>query len=136
MNYFDAGGKSDIVTLERSKVILAPLAVGTYNAIRIPKFAFVKDVWLDVLTACTTAGTIACTVGFAGNGETADVDYFMVNADTAIASTGLVRASQAATPFEGKRFTAANGIVTVTVGAGGALTAGKIQLFCEYATLH
>jgi len=135
-DYFAPGGFADNIYTVRSKVITAPLAVGTYNLIQIPKFAFILDVWLETQVVCVPGTALATTVGFLGNGETADPDYFMVNADTATGSLGMARATQSATPFEGKRFMDASGAVTLTLGAGGNLTAGKMQAFMQYVILH
>lgn len=62
----------------------------TYAVVKVPKKAFVVGVWLEIITAFddqTTDGTI--TVGFSGNGETADPDYFMDNTAAAPLVTGM-----------------------------------------------
>lgn len=135
-DFLAAGGKSDLPFMARSKTIIAPLAVGTYNCIRVPKNAFVSEVYLETQTACTAGTALDVSVGFSGNGETADTDFFMTKNDTNVDGVGMARATQAAIHFEGKRFTDASGMITLTLGTGSNLTAGQLKLYIEYFMLN
>lgn len=135
-DFYDAGGYSDERRIARSKPILAPLAAGTYGVIRLPKHAFIHDVYVDIIDACETDGEMAVTVGLRGNGEAADDDALLVNAAIVPGITGMARSIFAVDSFGGKRFSTANGAVTLTIGADSALTAGKLQVFCEYSIIH
>jgi hypothetical protein len=67
---------ADNMRLARSKNLVT-LADGTYNLIRIPKYAFVDQIWFYVSQAYAGGAAGSATLGFVGNGETADPDGFM-----------------------------------------------------------
>ena len=132
-DFYLPGGGSDNFRLVRSKHIVAPLVAGTYGVIRIPKFAFVRNVWVLVGTVVT--GTIVeNTIGFNGNGETADTDFFFAASDALGLDAGVQSSDGGTMPFSGKWFNNASGSITIT--AADAWTAGKIIVFAEYSVLH
>jgi hypothetical protein len=93
------------------------------------------DVWLWISTAYV-AGAPSITIGFTGNGETADVDGFMANSIAMPQQTGMKRASMGSAPWgNGKYFNAASGVLTVTVAAGSATTEGTFIVFCAYSVV-
>ncbi len=132
-DFYLPGGGSDNFRLVRSKHIVAPLVAGTYGVIRIPKFAFVRNVW--VLTDNAVTGTtVDNTIGFEGNGETADTNFFFETADAVGLDIGVKSAGGGTMPFRGKWFNTASGSITIT--AADAWTAGKIIVFAEFSVLH
>jgi len=134
-DYYDNGGNTEDFKLVRSKKVSGAVAVGTHSVVRIPKGAFLKDVWLETTETLVPGTALALTVGFTGNKETADADYFLINADVGAGAVGIYRASQAATPFEGKRFLDSSGTITLTLGSGSNLTAGAFRVLAEYSIL-
>jgi hypothetical protein len=117
----------------RSKKLITP-ADGTYNVIRIPRFGFVKNVWVKVITAFS-AGNSFLTVGWSGNKEVASPAGFMTTDVTVPTSEGLkmmLDMSLASAP--GKWFDAASGAVTITTDDAGG-TAGTIFVFVDYAVI-
>lgn len=126
---------ADNMRLAKSRSVISP-ADGTYNLIRIPKFAFVTDVWLLVGTAANVAPT-TCTVGWQGNGETAQTAGFISTDIADAAVTGLKRAMKdTLVSFPGKYFSAASGAITFTYAAGSATTKGIYWVFAQYIVVH
>jgi hypothetical protein len=124
---------SDNIRLAKSKRLIAP-ADATYNIIRIPQFAFVKQVWLWISTAYA-GGAPVVTIGFMGNGEVADVDGFMTNIECDPSITG-VKTSLGGTAVwaDGKYFDSAGGAITYTTTLG--TTAGTVTVFADYTVVH
>lgn len=126
---------ADNYRLAKSKLVISP-SDGTYNIIRLPKYAFVKDVWLQVITAADVTPT-TCTVGWLGNGETAVTNGFITTEVAKPIKTGLKRAqSDSLVTFEGKYFSGASGVITFTYAAGAATTLGIYRIFCAYTVIH
>lgn len=124
---------ADNYRLARSGSIIEPEAA-TYNLIRLPQYAFVNDVWL-LVTVAGSSDTV--DVGFIGNGEVADPDYFLDRAYTLVDSSGIgmYRATQdTTTNFAGKWFSDASGVVTLTVGT--TQSTGNFIVFVEYTVIH
>lgn len=117
--------KADNRVLERSRLLVTP-ADDTYNVIKVPRFAFVVNVYLHVQTAFGALGSV--TVGFAGNGETANATYFLDAALADATDAGMRQADIA------KYFPTAAGMITVTTVAGGG--AGKLLVFADYCVIH
>lgn len=124
---------SDNIRLAKGKKMAAP-ADATYNLIRIPRFAFLKQVWLWISTAYA-GGAPVVTIGFIGNGESADVDAFMTNVESDPTLTG-VKTSLLGTALwaDGKYFDSAAGAITYTTVKG--TTAGTVMVFADYAVIH
>lgn len=118
---------ADNIRLYRSHVLQGAVSADTYQLIRIPHKGFVTDVWLWVETACSS---IDISVGWEGNGETAQTAGFMSQDITDVLNTGLKRAQHnTLVAFEGKYFNNSGGVVTLTVGT--TLTAGKMTVFAQ-----
>ena len=108
----------------------------TYDIIRIPKWGFVQDVWLEITTAYI-AGTPSITIGWKGNGETAQTAGFMSNDIAKPLELGVKRAQKDnLLSFPGKYFGAGSGAVTVTIAAGGATTEGNFRVFVGYSVIQ
>lgn len=121
---------SDNTYLARSETLITP-AAGTYNLIRLPENAFVEDVWLEVVTADATE---TCTVGFIGNGETADPDGFIDATLGVLTAIGMIRASDDAQPgSKGKWFNAGSGMITATPSAD--WDTGVVRVFVKYSII-
>jgi len=117
----------------RSKKLATP-ADATYNIIRIPRYGFVKNVWVKITTAFTAAGSVL-TVGWTGNKEVAAPAGFMTSDVTVPTATGLkmmLDVSLASAP--GKWFDASSGAITVTTDDN-AGTAGTFIVFVDYAVI-
>lgn len=111
---------------------IAPTATGEVELFRVPKNAFVEDLWLEIVTADAGATVI---VGFKGNGEVADTDAF-IDATLGVADVAtMIRATDDAQPAsKGKWFSAASGIVTAEVG--GALAPTLVfRVFAKYSII-
>jgi hypothetical protein len=124
---------ADNFRFEASKLMLAP-ADETYNLIRIPRFAFIHDVWLQIVTAFTVNASI--TIGWAGNSETALTNGFITEDIADPTHVGFKRAfNTALTTFPGKWFDTASGVVTATVlDVDGAV--GDFRVFIQFSVIH
>ncbi len=118
---------TDIARLAKS-IRVEDWSADTYSVIRLPKYAFVTDVWALVQTGFSTSDIY---IGWTGNNETAVTNGFITSAALDATVTGLKRAiHDTAVTFPGKWFNAAGGGVTVTFGT--TATAGKMYIFCQY----
>jgi hypothetical protein len=123
---------SDNTRLAKGKTMIAP-ADGTYNLVALPRFAFVKTVWLWVVSAYA-GGAPVVTIGFIGNGEVADADAFMTNVETDPTFVGMKNSLHgSATWADGKYFNDASGAITLTTTLG--TTAGNLVVFVDYAVV-
>ena len=121
--------------LAMSKLFITP-DDSTYDIIRVPHWAFISNVWLEVTTAYI-AGTPSITIGWKGNKETAVPAGFVSNDIAKPKELGLkIAQKDALTAFPGKYFNDGSGAVTVTIAAGGATTEGSFRVFCEYAVIQ
>lgn len=103
----------------------------SYAVVKVPKKAFVVGVWLEIITAFddkTTDGTI--TVGFSGNGETADPDYFMDNTAAAPLVVGMKEVTK------GKWFGDASGLITLTVADNDSTVDPIVRVWVLYSVIH
>ena len=127
---------ADNYRLARSQTLLE-LADGTYNIIRIPHFAFVDEVWLSITQAYAGGSSGAVTVGFVGNGETADPDGFMDATQAGGRATGMKIMSEDAQPgSKGKWFSTAGGLLTITLAKGDDTTLLIATVFMRFSVLH
>jgi hypothetical protein len=127
---FYAGKLSDNTYFAASKV-LTNKSDGTYNLIRLPKYAFVTNVWLNVTTVFA-GGIPAMTVGWIGNGAVADANGFMTDTEAAPTVAGLKAATSLA-GFVGKYFSGGTGAITCTIS--GTPTSGICQFFVQYGII-
>jgi len=125
MTNFFGHYKADNRVLERSRLLATP-ANDTYNVIKVPRYAFVLNVYLYVQTAFGALGSV--TVGFTGNGEVANATYFLDAALANATDAGMRQADIA------KYFPNAAGMITVTTVAGGG--AGTLLVFADYCVIH
>jgi hypothetical protein len=122
---------ADNYRIGKSKTILTP-AAETYWVYKIPRYSLVTDVWLYVPTA---GSTDTVSVGWAGNGETAQAAGFMSTGIANVMATGMKRAQHdTLVAFEGKWFDDAGGLLTMTVGT--TQTTGEFHLFVTYTVIH
>ena len=122
---------ADNVGFEKSRTILTP-AAATYNVIRIPKNAFVTDVWLLVTTA-GSSNTVS--VGWIGNGEAAVPTGFLSVDIADVMTAGLKRSTKdTLVNFTGKYFSAAGGAITVTVGT--TQSTGLFHVFVQFHVIY
>ena len=122
---------ADNLRFVMSKRLHDPTAA-THKMITFPRFSFVTDVWLWVEEAGSDTGV---TVGWSGNGETAQAAGFMSASLCDVGNTGLKRAtSDNLQGTDGKYFNAAGGCLTCTVAV--THTTGKYWLFANYIIIH
>ena len=115
--------------MRSGKVTLS--ADDSYAVVKVPKKAFVVGVWLEIITAFddkTTDGTI--TVGFSGNGETADPDYFIDNTAAAPLVVGMKEVTK------GKWFGDASGLITLTVADNDSTVDPIVRVWVLYSVIH
>lgn len=125
---------ADNYRLARSKSLVTP-ADDTYNLIRIPKFSFISSVWLFISSAYSLS-TATLTVGWAGNGETAQPAGFMSSDISKPNEVGLKKAMRdTLVAYEGKYFSDAGGMITLTTDDNGG-TAGTCMILVQYCVLH
>ena len=111
---------------------IRPSVTGEVDLFRVPKNAFVEELWLQIVTA--DAGT-TITVGFEGNGAAADPDGF-IDATLGVGDdVAIIKATDDAQPAsKGKWFNTASGIITATVG--GALAPTLVfRVFAKYSII-
>ena len=129
INVLSSRSADNFRMMRSGKITLS--ADDTYQVIKLPKKAFVVGVWLEILTAFddqTTDGTI--TVGFSGNGETADADYFMDNTAAAPLVTGMKEVTK------GKWFGTSSGLITVTANDNDSTVDPVIRVWVLYSVIH
>jgi hypothetical protein len=115
---------------------LYELADDTYNLCRIPKFAFVDNVWLYISQAYAGGASGAATIGFVGNGETADPDGFMDAAACGARAAGMKQMIDDGQPGSlGKWFSTASGLLTITLSKGTDTTLLIATVFMRYSVL-
>lgn len=122
---------SDIQWTSASKLIAEP-AAGTHDAVRLPARCFVKSVRIVKSVAFPADGEI--TVGFSGNGETADPDAFLVSTVADPDALGSVSSEMGAALNAGGKYFSRKGCITVTTVTGTG-TAGTFQVFVDYVQL-
>lgn len=126
-----AGGEA--MRVVKSKVV--DLVADTGNVISlipIPAKAFIHSVQFEITEAIDDGGTDATMdIGFTGNGETADPDYFHTDADATQATIGIYNADT----FQSKYFGTSKGMIT-TSPVKGQSTTGKYRVFVTYTVIH
>ena len=123
---------SDKFRLEASKLMLAP-ADATYNLIKIPKYSFVTDVWIQIVSVSTLLASIE--VGWLGNGEVAVTNGFITNDISDPTVLGMKRAFNTnLTTFPGKYFGSAAGAITATVADNNGAV-GNFRVFVQFAVI-
>jgi hypothetical protein len=125
--------QADNIRLAASRLMIAP-SDATYNLIRLPKFAFVTNVWVQIVTAFTLDASIE--VGWAGNGETAVVDGFITDDLSDPTVVGVKSGFNATTrTFPAKYFSAAGGVITATV-ADNSGAVNNFRVFAQYSVIY
>ena len=132
---FNSVMAADNFRLARSKNLVS-LADGTYNIIQLPRYSFVRDVWLYISTAYAGGDGVA-TVGFTGNGETADDDAFINGFWADATATGLKKMTAGYGAWSsGKWFNTASGQITISLDDQAATTLMIGVVFVEYTVIH
>lgn len=117
---------SDAYRLASSKTVVNP-ASATYNLIKIPRYAFVTDVWAEVVTLDASSVT---TLGWIGNSTTASADGFMDATVFDDDGAGVKRA----TAFLGKYFADGSGALTAAVTYGGGTLVFRVYI--QFTVMH
>ena len=114
--------RADNFRLAKSLLIDSPVN-GRLELIRIPHKAFVEVFIQKEVVA--SAGTL--TVGFLGNREAEDVDFFLDNTEVDGAHLGIVAST------DHKYFKAGSGAITVTSGGN---FDGSFYVLARYTIIH
>jgi hypothetical protein len=130
---FYSNAASDNFRLLKSKPMVGgAVTAGTWGLLRIPKWAFISGVWVQVITACDVTDI---SIGWIGNKETGVPAGFM---SSSIVNAGVVGYKTALTDTllssGQKYFHAGTGAVTATFGTN--LTTGKFIVFCQYSVIR
>ena len=137
MTDFISTAMSETSILARSKRLYNK-ASAVYNITRIPRYAFVSEIYVRVDTAMSggTANSGSLLVGFSGNKETADPDGFIDSvADVEVA--GMYKMSWDGCPFsQGKWFNDGSGMLTITIDTGDHTTLMDAYIFTQYSVLY
>ena len=123
---------SDVNWTVASKLIASP-ADGAHDVCWIPPRTFVKSVSI-VKTTAYAAATATITIGFKGNGETADPDAFLISSVIDPDALGSVKSEMGAALNAGGKYFSQKGCITVTCDDDGG-AAGTFQIFVEYAQI-
>lgn len=109
----------------------AAIAAGTDSvmALQVPRKAFVKDMWLEVITGYTALSTGTITIGKTGDATTDDADHFTDTDDIDCTSVGLHRVPIASS---GHYFESGPGGITLTFNKGDSAADCEVRLFVEY----
>ena len=125
---------ADNIRLARSVILIDP-DDDSYSLIQVPQYGFVIDVWLHKTLAATAAGALV-SVGFEGNGETADTDAFIDVTLGDASVLGVVRAIHDGQPgSRGKWFDDAGGSITLTCDDDGG-TGGTFMVMALFVVIH
>lgn len=119
--------QADNFRLCRSRLFQAP-ADDIYNVIRVPRKSYVTDVGILISTAYAEAGA-TITVGYIGNSDTADPDYFLLSATIDPDALGWTVA------VKPMYFDDAGGSITVTVDDDGG-AAGTFMIFAKHTLIY
>ena len=126
---------SDNIRVVRSLALLdAPSE--TYHLVRVPEHALITDIIVQLISPFGTTSTV--TVGFIGNGETADPDAFMLSVDIDPDGTILTRSLAGSTGINrgGKWFDVDRGVITLTLVQGNAPSTASLRIFVEYKVVY
>ena len=135
MSDFYTHAFSDNIRLARSKPLIA-VDDGTYNLIRIPRYAFVKNLYV-LVTKAYVGTTQDITVGFIGNGETANPGGFIASGVVDLTEIGATAAIKGTAAWaDGKYFSDGTGAITITVSNGDASTKGTLLALADYSVIH
>lgn len=125
--------QSDLRWIRASAVITTPVD-GTHVVCPIPKNTLVTNIILVKTTGATVAGALV-SIGFQGNGQTADTSFFMSSAVANPTNVGAVSIHQGSAPGAGGKYFTTAGAITVTTDDFGGTTSGTFQVFVEYTQI-
>lgn len=127
---------ADNFRLARSKTLYEK-ADGTYALINIPKYAFITTLWVNITQAMAGGSGGSATIGFTGNGESADPDGFLDATAVGSTATGVKCSLSDTQPGSlGKWFNSASGQLTITIVNGTHTTLMIGHVFMSYTVLH
>lgn len=124
--------QSDLRWVRASMQIAAP-ADGTHVVCPIPKNTLVTNIIINKTVGFTSPGA-TFNIGFTGNGETADTDFFMSSVTANPTAVGLASIHQGGLTGSGGKYFTTAGAITVTTDDNGG-TAGTFQVFVEYTQI-
>jgi len=121
---------ADNYKLAMSGLFNVPTISSTYNIIRIPHWAFVYDVFFEVETL--DGGGALIEIGFVGNGDTADPNYFFTTTEGVLSAAGILTGVSTG---RAKYFSDASGVITLTTNAT-AVTTAQYRVFVGYSVIQ
>ena len=121
---------ADNTRFMRSHTFAAP-ASATYNVFNVPRYSFVRNVYLYISEVLPGTGTIS--IGFAGyqaESPAYDVDYFMTTTTADAYSTTGFKIGGVCKWFD-------SGSATITVTVAQSTTAdGTFIIYADYTIIH
>jgi hypothetical protein len=134
MDYY-ANASTDNFRLARSKFIEAP-EDGTYGVIRLPRNAFLVDVYFDLLAPFNTGSTAEVTIGMRGNGLPDNPDGVMDSSLIDATAAAWYRASSGTSATsEGYWYNTQGGDITITISRGDATNNMYGVVLAQYSVL-
>ena len=130
---------SDVIRFAKSRPVMVSTSFTNLTAdlIRVPKYAFVTGLRV-LITTPLSGGTPSLTIGYSGNGATADTEGFMISdvVDPETAGMKNMKDGVIATApgSQGKYFSGGAGVVTATLS--GTPTAGVFYVFVDYRVIY
>lgn len=133
---FFSHAAADNLRLARSRVIESP-DDDTYGLIRMPRYAFLLNAWVKLITPYSSGSSGAMNIGIEGNGASADVDAILTDSEINSEVAGFVSMANggAAAAAEGYWFDTASGSITGTFSLGDSSTNCKLIVFAQYTIL-
>ncbi len=136
MSDYFSHAAADNLRLVRSKTVVDP-ADGTFGLIRIPRYAFLLNAWVNLITPYSAASTGAITIGIVGNNAAADVDAVLLDADIDSEAAGFTSMLNggAAAAAHGYWFNDGSGGITGTFSIGDSSNNCALIAFAQYTIL-
>ena len=131
--YIMATAFSDSGRFVKGKKVVATTADETVAVIAIPRKAFVERVYVEIITPYDSdATTHEFDVGFEGNGESADPNFFGAKATVVPTAAGMKVLDVP------KYFENAGGVITVSTVDGDSDTNPNVayRVFVDYEIIH
>ena len=112
-----------------------------YAILRLPKKALLTGLWIEIVTASTvpvtgTPDAQTIKVGFTGNGESADDDFFAQLTAGATPATLDSKVTGVTDLTKLKWFDKARGTITVTTDVEDAVIKAVVRLWAQYSVIN
>jgi len=129
---FFSHAAADNLRLARSRVIESP-DDGVYGLIRLPRYAFLVDAWVHLITPYTTGATGSISFGIRGNGSATIPADSVIIPDVAGWTNLRIGAKSVA---HGYWLDEGSGAFIATFDIGDSSANCKLIAFAQYSILH